>query len=88
MIYQFELLNSAMEHFDLMRVLVLPHICEVLTCQRLVPLVFTKVLNDKDRMDLKRLDIIRDKDPIDVIDSFIQEYGLDAVYKDEASICR
>ena len=47
-IYQFILLNSAMEHFDLMRILVLPHICEVLPCQILVPLVFTKVLSNKD----------------------------------------
>ena len=48
MLYQFALLNSTMEHFELMRVLVLPHICEVLPCQRLISSVFTKVLSNKD----------------------------------------
>ena len=88
MIYQFELLNSAMEHFDLMRVLVLPHICEVLTCQRLVPLVFRKALSDKDRTALKSLAILRNEEPIKVIDRFTQASGLAAVYGDESSLYR
>ena len=84
-LYQF-VLNSAMEHFDLMSVSVLPHICEVLPCHRLVPLVFTKVLSDKDRTALGRLDILRDDEPIELIDRFIQLSELAAVYGEEASL--
>ena len=54
--YQFELLNSAMEKIHLMIFLVLLHICEVLACQILVPLVLTKLLSDKDRPSLGEFD--------------------------------
>ena len=87
-IYQFMLMNSTMEHFDLMSVLVLLHICEVLPCQRLFPLVFTNVLSDKDGTDLGSLDTIRDEEHIGVINRFIQASGLFAVYGDENSIYR
>ena len=83
-IYLFALLNSAMEYFDLMSVLVLPHINDFLHCQRLVPLVFRKVLSDKDRTALRRVYIIRDEESIDVIDRFIQAYGLAYVYEKKA----
>ena len=78
MLYQFALLNSSMEHFELMIILVLPHICEVLPCQIFFPLVFTKILNNKDKTDLRRLDIICNEKPIDVIDRFIQASGITA----------
>ena len=84
MLYQFALMNSAMEMFDLMSVLVLPHINDFLHCQRLVPLVFRKVLSDKDRTALRRVYIIRDEESIDVIDSFIQASGLAYVYEKKA----
>ena len=87
-IYLFALLNSAMEYFDLMSVLVLPHIREVLPCQRLVPLVFRKALSDKDRTALKSLAILRNEEPIKVIDRFTQASGLAAVYGDESSLYR
>ena len=74
MIYQFALMNSDMEHFNLMIILALLHICEVLPSHRLVPLVFTKVLSNKDGTSLGRLYIIYYKEPIDIIDSFIQAY--------------
>ena len=84
MLYQFALMNSAMEMFDLMSVLVLPHINDFLHCQRLVPLVFRKVLSDKDRTALRRVYIIRDEESIDVIDRFIQASGLAYVYEKKA----
>ena len=87
-IYHFALMNSSVGHFELMSVLVLPHICEVLPCQRLVPLVFTKVFSDKSGTALGRLDILCDEETIDVINRFIQAYGLAAVYVDEASLYR
>ena len=85
---QFALLNSAMGIFDLVRFLVLPHICEFLTCQILVPLVFTEILSNKDREALRRLGILRGKEPVDLIDRLIQVHGLAAVYRDKASIYR
>ena len=72
--------------FYLIIILVLPQIYEVQPCQILVLLVFTELLSDKDRMALGRLDIIREEGPIDVIDRFIQASGLDAVYRDKASL--
>ena len=87
-IYQFVLPNSAIEHFDLMILLVLPHIFEVLPCQRLVPLVFTKVLRNKYMITLGRLEILRNKEPIDAINRFIRASGLASVCGDEASLYR
>ena len=58
-LYHFALLNRVMEHFYLMSALVLLHICEVLPCQRLDPLLFTDVLRDKDVMSLVRMYILR-----------------------------
>ena len=45
-LYQFALMKSAMDYFELMSVLVLLYNCEVLPCHILVPLVFTEVLRD------------------------------------------
>ena len=86
--YKFALMKNAMYHFGLMSVLVLLHIYEVLPCQRLVPLVLTKVLRDKDGTALVRLDILRNKEPIDVINRFIQESGIAPVYGDETCLYR
>ena len=58
------------------------------TSARLVPLVFTKVLSDKDGAALGRLDLLCDEEPIDVIDRFIQSSVLAAVYGDKASLSR
>ena len=85
-LYQFAMLNSSMEHFDLIIILVLPHICEVPPCQRLVPLLFTEVLRNKDRTALGSLDILRDDEPIDVINRFVQASVIAAVYGDKASL--
>ena len=71
-----------------MSVSFLPRICEVLPCQRLVPLVFTKVFSDKSGTALGRLDILCDEEPTYVIDRFIQASGLAAVYVDETSLYR
>ena len=43
-------------------------------------------MSDKDGTALVRLDILRDKEPIDVIDRFIQASRLAAVYGNKASI--
>ena len=85
-LYQFALLNSAIAHFDLMSVLVLPHICKVLTCQILVPLVLTKVLRNKERASLRRLDFIFYEEPIDAINRFIQASEIASFCGYEASI--
>ena len=87
-IYQFVLLNSATENFDLISIFVLPRIYEVLPYKRLVSLVFTKVLSNKDRMALRRLDILFDKEHRDVINMFMQTSGLSDLYGDEASLYR
>ena len=77
-----------MEHFELMSVSAVLHICKILPCQRLVPLLFTKVLRNKYRMALGRLDILCNKEPIEIINRFIQEYGTSAVYGDKDSLYR
>ena len=75
-----------MEHFELMSVSAVLHICKILPCQRLVPLLFTKVLRNKYRMALGRLDILCNEEHIDVIDRFIQASVISSIYRDKASI--
>ena len=87
-IYHFALMNSSVGHFELMSVLVLPHICEVLPCQRLVPLVFTNSLSDKDGTALKMLDILCNEEPIDVFNIFVYPSVLSVAYRDKAYIYR
>ena len=47
-----------------------------------------KVLIDKDGTSLGRLDIIHNKEPIDIINRFIQACRISTVYEDKGSLYR
>lgn len=78
-LYEFAVENRVEDRFGQISSSVLPHLCALLHCQRAVPVVWSKVLRNENEAAIGHLNILKNEEPIDAVDSFVQSLGLNPV---------
>ena len=78
-LYEFAVENRVEDRFGQISSSVLPHLCALLHCQRAVPVVWSKVIRNENEAAIGHLNILKNEEPIDAVDSFVQSLGLNPV---------
>jgi len=73
--------NDIEHHFNQVAKTLLPKICTLLLCQRMEPIIWAQKLANEKGDVIGTLEIIKNVEPVDVIDHFAQAYGLDVAYR-------
>lgn len=71
-VYDFAEKHSIEAHFEPLSKALLPKLCELVSCQREIPVVWKSAITREDGEHLGSLGILRGDEPIDSIDHFIQ----------------
>jgi len=81
-IYEFTVKNEIEGTFEQLSHAVLPKVCQLLACNRMVPLVYVHKIVDGNGMHLGKIEILKDEEPIDAVDRFASINALDYSFRD------